>query len=288
MYIFLFLICTFVGLPTSLIAAKKQTQGVVLQPAARPTKKERRQERKQEARKRKQTEITHSFKEMTFQELTITKDKLLKEGNKQAAVKFLERMKTTCDDLAELRAVTLEYADILYDTRDFSTAGTIYQEFTKLYPGSERVEYAHYKAILCSFEQIQDAERDQTKTRETLDLTTTFLDKAALFVVYAPQVIDIANKCRQRLLENEISIANFYLNRGSTLSAQKRIEGMRTTFATALPSSESSILSLEIDLATKVNNPVLAETKRKELAQKFPDVYTTLTAPKPVRLAHRF
>ena len=277
---------------TSLISAKNRaaehSQSVTIQPSARPTKKERRQERKQQARKHKETEIQHSFKEMTFQELRTTKDKLLAENNKDAAVKFLERMMTTCDDLAELRTVRLEYADMLYDTRDFIKAGTTYQEFIKLYPGSEKAEYAHYKAILCSFEQIKDAERDQTKTRETLDLATTFLEKAALFVTYTPRVIELADKCRQRLLEHEISITNFYLNRGSTVSAQKRIEGMRTTFSTMLPASESSILSLEIDLATKTNNLVLADTKRKELAQKFPDTYATLTAPKPVKLAHRF
>lgn len=217
---------------------------------------------------------------MSYSELKASKDRMLAAGDKTTALRFLEKMIPTCNDLDELRVVMLELADLLFDTGDLEKAGKMYREFSTLYPGNVKVEYALYKAILCAFYATLDSERDQTKTKDTVELAETFLTRQELFTTHTKDVLTILADCRKKLFDNEKTIFSFYLNRGSYKSAQKRLEGMRKDYLVTLPSIEGQLLALECDLAEKQNLPEIVSKKQAELAEKFPAYHQELAQAK--------
>jgi len=210
---------------------------------------------------------------MNYKELKITKNKMLKNGNKTSAIKFIESMLPLCDDLKEIHNLMLEIADLLFDTGQLEKAEKIYNEFTLLYPGSNNVEYALYKAILCCFYATLSVDRDQTKTHETLALSDRFLKRAEVFTTHLDEVKKIAQQCNVKLAKNELVVAEFYLNKGyprSLNATQKRLELVRTTYLDKAPDVEPHLLALEYRLAEKTNNNEEATSKFSELHTKFP------------------
>ena len=59
-----------------------------------------------------------------------------------------------CNDLQEKGNIILELADLYFDCGNLKDAELRYKEFYTFYPGNTSIEYAHYKAILCSFHTI--------------------------------------------------------------------------------------------------------------------------------------
>lgn len=151
---------------------------------------------------------------MNFDELKEAKEKLIKDGNKTSAIKYLEKMMPLCNDLDELKRIMLELAQLYFEQDNFEKAGKMYNEFTILYPGCDEAEFALYQAILSSFKLTLDAEHDQTKTKEAKELALSFLERQS-FTKYRNEVKDILNKSEERLFEADSKIFSFYLNSGN-------------------------------------------------------------------------
>lgn len=256
-------------------------------PSAKPEKPEKKSDTNSSKKKKKKKQ-SRLFRNMSYEELVEAKNQHVATKNYDVVLRYLEKIMPLCNDLNELHDLMLEMADILFEQRDFEKAGKMYQEFATLYPGSQKIEYAKYKTIDCNFYQISDAERDQSKTKETIELAEGFLQQT--YTTYTTQVKDIYSKCQERLLESELSICNFYIHRGSLSAAQKRLDLARNSLVPTYPQSEASILSLECTVAELQKKPELFTQKKLELAQKFPDFAQQLEDAKtaPTKLAHRF
>lgn len=243
-------------------------------------KKKTHQEKKQAQKERlakKQPKKT--LRDMTYPELKAAKDKYLLANDKHTALRFFEKMVPMCNDLDDQRVIMLEFADLLFDTGDLEKAGKMYAEFSALYRGNAKVEYASYKGILCNFYATLDAEHDQTKTKDTIELAQNFLARQDVFTTHAKDVTEILHNCQKKLFDNEVTIFNFYLNRGSFKSAQKRLEGLRKDFIGVLP-VEPQLLVLECTLAERQNNNDLLTKKQAELSEKFPSFAQELAQAK--------
>lgn len=202
-------------------------------------------------RKRKSKTTRHTISTMTFDELREAKNRKLQENNVEIAIKYAEKMLPICKDMHELKDLTIELADLYFHHGDLEKAGKLYNEFTKLYPGYDKIEHAKHKAILCSFYSILNAENDQTKTKETIALTQEFLERSDIFTQYASEVENIQKQCYRRLVESDKYIVEYYLNRDSFNAAQTRINNMRKDYGTAMPNLEPELLSYEIQIAQK-------------------------------------
>lgn len=186
-----------------------------------------------------------TIRTMSFEELKAQKNVRLSEGNKEMAIKYLEKMIPLCDDLGELGSLYLEIADLSFECDKLKQAEQYYREFCTLYPGDEKIEYALYKAILCSFRKILDADRDQTKTDKTIELTDSFLQRHEIFTTYTSEVEKIRRQCLVRLAESEIGIVKDYTNRKSYKSAQRRIEYIIAQLFEELPEFEAQLTELQ-------------------------------------------
>jgi|GEM_PF-2098602 len=215
---------------------------------------------------------------MTYEETKEGKNKLLASGNHFVALKYQERMLKLCDDLNELEALFLEYADTHRHCNHYDKAASLYNEFVTSYPGSAHTEYALYQAVECSSKLILDADRDQTNTHKTIELANQFLEKADLFAQYKDKVEEIRTHCYTLLVRSEYNIYHFYAYAADYNQAQRRLEGLRTDWLAIMPQLEPELLVLECELAKKQHNLERAHEKELELANKFPDAVPTVVA----------
>lgn len=210
------------------------------------------------------------MRDMTYEELRETKNQRIAEKNIEAAIKYAEKMLPLCKDMHEQKNLMLELANLLFDQGELEKAGKIYQEFVKLYPGTTEIEHASYRAILCSFYAILDCERDQSKTKETVDLTIAFLERSEIFTEKHDEVLAIQRKCYERLVESEFNVLQYYLNNERFTAAQTRIDGMRKDYAPKMADLEPRLLFTEIVIADKQGKTEVATEKKLLLTTNYP------------------
>jgi len=210
------------------------------------------------------------FRDLDYDGHKRVKNKLLAEGRKEAAINHIEKMIPLCDDIRELRDLTLEIADLFFETGNLKKSESLYTEFGNLYPGDKNIEYATYKSILCSYWLTLDTERDQTKTKNAIEISKKFLDRSDIFHKYNNEVEKILVDCQNKLLESEINIFKFYINQGDLLSAKTRLANIEKEFLKDMPHTEPQIIMLTCELAEKLNDKDLLEKKQQELKLKFP------------------
>lgn len=227
--------------------------------------------------------------EMTFDEVIVSKDRVMAGKNYISGIKYIERALKLNDDINETEKLLIEYADTLYICQRYEKASRSYNELANLYPGSDKVEYALYQAVVCSSMLILDAERDQSKTQETIELADQFLQRADIFTEYKAKVEAIKEKAIRTLVQSEFNVYQFFVNSYEYSQAQHRLDGIRKDWLTKLPDLEPEILVLECNLAEKQNKLDIITEKKKELQDKFPQATIELAQNKQrTNFLHRF
>lgn len=232
------------------------------------TKKHKKRMRKQSTKTKKVAKKSyHSYRDMPYEELAAAKDQLLAKQQFDTAIKYLEQMMKIDGNIERIGTHLVEMGDLLFELGKYSKAAILYTEFSMLYPGDNKVEYALYRGIVSSFNCTLSIDRDQTKTEETILLAATFLEHKH-FTTYAAEVENILSQCYQKLIENEFYISAFYLKRGNITAVEKRLATMRDLWLRKLPAIEMQLLTFEADLALKKGDTVMALNKQSEIAQK--------------------
>lgn len=218
---------------------------------------------------------------MNYAELAETKEKHKLAKDTSAVIIFIERMLKLCDDINEIANLMIELADLYYNEGNLEKAGRLYTDFEKLYPGNIHAEYALYRAILCTFYGILSIDRDQTKTQETVDFANKFLSHD-VYMQYKKEVKDIRSQCYTKLIESELNICTYYLNKQSFKAVQNRLKNIRTSLLSYAPEMEARVLLCECDLADQMHDTKLKELKQKEL-ESLPSYEQVLAAQKKAK-----
>lgn len=215
---------------------KSETNKVDIKPETKLTEKSSDSSNKinKKIKVKKETLVNKDFKSMTFEELEHNRKLHAAVGSeKDIELKYTERMIAICKDQNVICKLRLEQADIQFDLGNLDKAATSYQEFIKLYPGSKDVEYANYKAILAKFDPYLSCDCDQTGTKEALKMAKEFI-KNDSYAKYKDKVEDLAKRCSEKLLNCEIHLYNFYLEKGKKRkkfkAAENRLEGIKNQF----------------------------------------------------------
>ena len=123
--------------------------------------------------------------------------------------------------LAELRV-----ADCLYEKADFISAVDAYQQFVRLHPRHEELDYAKMRIGRAYFKQANRIPaKDQTYTELTLSGLDDFEERFA-DSDYLPEVLVMRARCRARLSRSEAQVGDFYFWRKSYNAAQRRYRGL--------------------------------------------------------------
>jgi outer membrane protein assembly factor BamD len=157
----------------------------------------------------------------------------LKDENYPEATRYFAfvRQKFPFSKYAVLAELAL--ADAQFARGNYQEAIDAYKNFTRLHPTHEKVEdgYAGFKTCECYFREMPDDfflvppayEKDQTAVRDALRELNDFVDKYP-----DSKYLESARKERRevmrRLIEHEVYVARFYLDRSAPQAAVLRLE----------------------------------------------------------------
>ena len=100
-----------------------------------------------------------------------------------------------------------------------------YRDFINRYPGSENVDYATLQIAMVSFRQMERPDRDQTKTRETiqkLEEMISLYPNSKHRELAETRLVEARNV----LAAHEHLVARFYMRRGAYKAALARLNGL--------------------------------------------------------------
>ncbi len=227
-------------------------------------------------------EVKKNIKTMTVEELQKAKEYYSATNSKTNAISYLEQIITISSDQQLLKDFRLELADLYFDQGLITKANKMYTGYLGLYPGSEHRAYAHYRAILCRFYETFSADRDQTRTEETLILTQEYLNRSItdkeFYTAYVTDVENIQKQCCKKLFEHDMNIFNFYFKKANYKAAEVHLAYMKKHYAKIYKETEPTLITLECNVAEQKNDTTLLIAKQTELKAKFPEHHATLLA----------
>lgn len=223
--------------PRQQIVLKKKEE--VDENSLTPHQKKMRERHSKSAEQKRKT-----ISEMDFDELIATKNNHRQAGRYELTLKYLERIILFCDT-EEASPFTIEMADVLFDSGELKKAGEKYKEYIELYPGSEHLEYALHQSIVCLFKTTLSPDRDQSRTRETLDLIKKYEDRGTIFYKYSSQIAQMKKECYEKLALSECNICDYYLNQGNLKPLVNRITYIKEHLADGLSAVKDQILAYE-------------------------------------------
>jgi len=126
--------------------------------------------------------------------------------------------------LSTLAEVTI--ADVYFKRGDYEQARIAYEDFARLHPKHERMDYVTYRMGLTIFKRAPGAAgRDQAPTRQAVNVWTGFNTRYP-DSQHGSEVQGMLDKARDRLARKELHIAAFYARRGAWGATQGRLEGL--------------------------------------------------------------
>ncbi len=200
-----------------------------------------------------------AIKDMRLDELYPKIEEYFSYGYLEYAKTALERVVTIEKNQTKLKDARLRLAKVYYDIEEYAEAQSAYTEFAELYPGSDKTEFAKYKAVDCGCKQISDCDRDQKSTREAAKVAKEYLGSKTC-QEYRNETKELCELCYDRLLDHELYVAEFHIGRGKYKPAQKRIDYAREKYLPELPEAREKIEKVQQALDEVTN----ARTKRLE------------------------
>jgi outer membrane assembly lipoprotein YfiO len=185
---------------------------------------------------------------LKYPELAKRYKEYTEKDNKEMLLKVVERMLKLCDDAKELAKLTLQAGDLYFEKGYLTEAEQYYSEFSSIFQGNEKAEYASYKSIQCSFKRTYSFDRDQTKTEETIDMVNKFLERPS-FKAYTKEVEEIRTECYKKIAEREIYVCDFYIKKGSLKACERRLDTIKSDWLPRVPGIAERVVMLEASVA---------------------------------------
>ncbi|MEY3210501.1 MAG: hypothetical protein RIT28_982 [Pseudomonadota bacterium] len=124
----------------------------------------------------------------------------------------------------------LAIADVYFEQAEWDQARVAYEEFMRLHPRHEDIDYVVYRLGLTSLKKsTKVAARDQTWTRHAV---TTWAGYESRFASseHLEEVQELLTEAKDRLAHKEFLIGEFYFRRKAYNAVISRMEGMLRTY----------------------------------------------------------
>ncbi len=133
----------------------------------------------------------------------------------------------------------LKIADSYFFLKDYAQAVAAYESFERLHPRNEAIPYVISQMGMCWFKQIDTIDRDQTPSRNALDifqrLSEQFPDSS-----HARDAQEYIKKCLENLAAHELYIADYYVKVKKYKAAAQRYEYIIANYPGTSQSRESA------------------------------------------------
>lgn len=225
-------------------------------------------------------EAAAADKEVTPEERYELGLRYLKRGYYTKALEQFNRVRNYHrDDPISVKA-ELAIADVYYRQKEFDQARLAYEDFARLHPRNEDLDYVVFRIGECHFRRAPAwAGRDQTPTRQAVNTWTGFEDRFP-GSEHTEEVKELLQKGRDRLAKKELRIAEFYANRAERntgpgsdgaawLAARRRAEGLVQKYPESEYADDALALAAEAYHAWGMTSE--AQAIRERLASAYPD-----------------
>jgi outer membrane protein assembly factor BamD len=194
-------------------------------------------------------------------------DKMRGGSYREAAKAFGEVERKYPYSVWATRAILMQ-AYSQYQRNAYDEATNAANRFITLHPGHKDAAYAYYLLALCSYEQISDVRRDQSKTRKALE---GLEEVARRFpgTAYARDAQAKAALARDHLAGKEMEIGRFYEEKGSYLAGINRYKKVVTDYQTTSQAPEALYRLTESYMALGVRSE--AQTAAAVLGHNYPN-----------------
>ena len=186
--------------------------------------------------------FAHAAKEMTVQEQYERGIKYMNRGYYVKALEDFNRIRNYHRDDPYAVKSELAIADLYFKKSEWDQARLAYEDFLRLHPRHEDVDYVVYRLGLTSWKKAaRIAARDQSWTRQAVNTWTGF-DTRYPESEYVDDVLENLQSARERLARKEVVIGAFYFKREAWPAVIGRMEGALRTY----PQSEQAPRALAL------------------------------------------
>lgn len=168
----------------------------------------------------------------------------MNRGYYTKAIETFNRIRNYYRDDPHSVKAELALADVYYKKNEWDQARLAYDDFMRMHPRHEDLDYVIYQIGLTLYRKAPKAAgRDQTWTRQAVNTWSGFEGRFPESE-HQEEVQEMLSECRERLARKELLIARFYANpqRKAWHSVLGRVDGMLRTY----PSSEYVPEALEL------------------------------------------
>lgn len=164
----------------------------------------------------------------------------MKRGYYTKALEQFNRIRNYYRDDPYAVKAELAIADLHYKKAEWDQARLAYEEFQRLHPRNEELDYVVYRIGLCLWKKAPSvAARDQTWTRQAVDAWSGFEARFPGSDLI-PEATRRLEEGRNRLARKEYIIGRFYYRRGADRAAIGRLRGVLAVY----PQSEDAARAL--------------------------------------------
>jgi outer membrane protein assembly factor BamD len=196
-------------------------------------------------------------------------EKQIKRGYYVKALELCTKLRNYYRDSPYAVLAELSIGDLHFEKTDYDLARVAYEDFRRMHPRHERMDYVVYRLGMTSYKKSSRvAARDQTETRRAVDTWTNF-DSRFPESEYTPEVEELRNKSRNRLARKELRIAEFYEARGDYTAAALRVEGMLRSYPEGADTDRA--LALLASCRVSMGEVDAAVVLRDRLKLEYPD-----------------
>lgn len=181
-------------------------------------------------------------------------------GNERNEAVALERVILLTGDTQELSDLMHKLSVLHEKLGNYEEAGTVYEQYTKLFPGNPDISYMTYKMIDILSKQIVDVYRDQSKIKQLAEQAEAFLTRFGDTNKNAKKVAALKKLGYQLLTQSELARARFYLDKYyyTLKPSALRATGKR------LEEAEKVLVNLDFDEKTAKNIEATMDAIRAE------------------------
>lgn len=131
------------------------------------------------------------------------------KGDYDRAVQFFENLTMYYRGRDKAENVSWYYAQALFKTKDYRSAGYQFKSFVKMFPYSSHAEEALFRSAYCKYIESPTYTLDQTLTKEAISDFETYLEKYPSST-HTPEINGYLDEMRAKLMKKEYEIAYGY------------------------------------------------------------------------------
>jgi outer membrane protein assembly factor BamD len=150
----------------------------------------------------------------------------------EEAINQFKKVRETYSSPELTTQAELNIADAHFANKAYIEAAAAYDDFRKLHPTNEKLPYVMYRLALSHYHQITGIDTDQTPMKNAVATLESFLNRYP-DSQYAPDARQKLTDCKDKQLEYENYVGNFYLRTGKYTSAIKRLNEALRRFPNA-------------------------------------------------------